>query len=240
MILDKRTDTFDELQMLAADVRTRRRRANLWTTGLVAGSMAVTGAYFSATNEQVDQLRESRNELQRQVISLTEERNALRLQQDFSRRQQELLNDNSSSVEDTAASNPIFVYNFPEGEAGRADRDAPGLTLANLVWWVDGSRRFPVKDNDILWIPEGGFWIRKERGGNGDHLLTYHDVAPSGPAAAGVPMTLPFRREVSRGSLNCLEINLHPQSNRDGFSNNPDYVDVEVIYSANANCLAAQ
>ena len=45
MIVEKKKDNYDELQILAGDVRTRRRRTNFWTSSLIAGTAIAGGAY---------------------------------------------------------------------------------------------------------------------------------------------------------------------------------------------------
>ena len=90
MFVERRKDNYDELQILAGDVRTRRRRANFWTSSLVVGSMVATGIYMSTIGQQVDELKtgkqaaeEERDQLRPIVIRLTDERDALKAERDI-------------------------------------------------------------------------------------------------------------------------------------------------------------
>ena len=163
MLVDTRKDNYDELLVLARDARSSRARVNRWTTGLVLGSMFAGGAYVATTNQQVDELREStqtaqqqRDAIQSEYVGLLDERNRMKSQMETLQRYEEryaeltpalILGDRIKDIGLPVAPNPDGKSQF---------------AVSNLVWLVDGSRRFPLTGGDILWIPEDEFWIRVE------------------------------------------------------------------------------
>jgi len=130
----------------------------------------------------------------------------------------------------------------------------PPMTISNLVWYVDGSRRFPMAAGDVLWIPEGQFWVRLEPGA-GSVLPTQITVSPrsSRPPASELQDDPPVvsRFEESLGTFdlgdhktiyeiaakkqgsNCAQLQLAETSNRDL---GPDYIDMIVTFVNKTGC----
>lgn len=240
-VVDRRKDNYDELLMLARDSRASRARTNRWTTGLIVGAIAASGVYVATVNQQVDNIRETAVEAEQQRDELRTERDLLKANFDALEQKQKIYSEMVPALvlgekfKDLDFSFPMVASG---DRAGATSTTVTQFALSNVVWVVDGSRRVPMTDGDILWIPEGGFWIRLESttvGGVDQHNLTRHDGDPAGAASVGTPMTLPHREIVRRGSNNCVEINLHDESVRPGFIDS-DYVDVEILYTNNSAC----
>ena len=253
MIVDRRKDNYDELQILAGDTRNRRRRANLWTTGLIVGGMVAAGAYVATTNEQVDQLKGENKTLRNEVSILIAERDDSKARADMG---DQTLIWMTKAVPYLKLSEQIpELIKTLEGDSGdiNVNTETPDTggsgetldkpyTLANIVWIADGSRRYPMKDNDILWIPEGGFWVSLEISGeeNSRNFTTriHRGERPSSPDSQGqeVQMTgdrAPWEVSAPRGNARCVQLTLHEQSVRRGFGG--QYADIEVYFGPPRN-----
>jgi len=234
MLVDRRKDNYDELLVLANDSRASRARVNRWTTGLVVGAMAATAAYVATMNQQVDELRETtkaaeqgRDKAELAFKRILDERDLLMVEMEALERYLELYAD---IVPTQALSNSI---------AGLAERLGSGtgpapdtkFALSNIVWMVDGSRRFPMIDGDILWIPEGNVWVELEGKTVAEHKLYLSETKPVGaPNPDRTLLPLPtFKHKVKVGSFDCIEITLHKESLRPVFKA-AGYVDIEVTY----------
>lgn len=237
MFVDRRKDNYDELLVLASDARQSRSRTNRWTTGLVVTAMLGTAAYVAAMSQQVEAMRETAKDAQGQrdlavqaYQELVDNHNVLKAQVDAVQRYEDFFADMSSS---TNLSNAISGLRFPgpSGNSGDANPTVVQQTIAksNIVWMVDGSRRFPMIDGDILWVPEGNFWIHLEKEPSGRKLYMEDVPGSSGTASRTLLDPLPYRKAVTKGSHRCIEIQLHSESLRPIFRAQ-NYVDVEVTY----------
>lgn len=245
MKYDEREDSYDQLLILARDASDSKKRTNRWTTGLIVTAMAGSGVYVGTVNQQLDALNTANDTAEAKIQELTNIVNAAEGERDALRAQRDIYIDLATSFGEMypilklAESLPdtINIGGIDDDRESGGTQTTTQFALSNVVWVVDGSRRLPMTDGDILWIPEGRFWIRKStRESDGANILTKHTSIPTGPQPVGEELTLPFQTTSLSGSFNCLEINMHPRSNRPVFINDPKYVDVEVMYSRNENC----
>jgi len=253
LLVDRRKDNYDDLLMLARDARVSRARVNRWTTGLVIGAMAAMGVYVATVNQEVDQLREAAEEAgeQRDTIKaeyarLMDERNALKAQMDVFSRYEDMyadiapalilgdrFKDIALNVSGTAPARPVATTTVQ-------------TSLSNLVWIVDGSRRFPMTSGDILWIPEGKFWVRMENPGSSKkpNAITIHKGEKPVQGTSGTPLAFASDQAVHRikvgdaaprGIADCIKLTYHEKSSRFGFRGD-EWVDIEVLFYNNSNC----
>lgn len=270
MIVDRRKDNYDELQILAGDARTRRRRANMWTTGLIASAMILASAYVSTTNEQANALgaakRSSETERDNAKEQLAEANNyiaVLKAEREAYKQSATWL---ASMAPQLDLSNAVRNLNFVF--PGRGEKLVTEERLSNVVWVVDGSRRFPVTNGDILWIPEGNFWVQLESPDSSDppnptdtlpltnaeppkprplrKVTFYYDRRPTNGATGGIARYLGgadrYYEELGKwpagthGNSDCVQLTLHYNSRRPGFSD-PKYLDMEVLlYNSDEKC----
>jgi hypothetical protein len=262
MIVDTRKDSYDELQILAGDVRTRRRRANIVTTALITGGIVGTVAYIAAMNQQVEALAGERDvaNIERDTLQVALEAVDDRLA-DLRAQVYESLAEHVSNIANGRPMNPTGPIIFPSEllingipdeieitgipDEIRINGELPGTQaeLINLVYIVDGSRRFPMTIGDVLWIPEAQFWVRLIAGDppNGG-TITRHDGAELPTrAATGQEITIgpignPTEMEISgrpQGATNCISLGLGPVT-REGFGFN--YFDMDVLVSSKNDC----
>jgi len=245
MFVERRKDNYDELQILAGDVSTRRRRTNRWTTTLVAGTMAATAAYIGTTNSQVEALKSENASLTVNLRNAERERDGLRVERDVYFHYANELGDMYPLL--TIADKMPLVMNPGTGGGGSADW--PPLTISNLVWYVDGSRRFPMAGGDVLWIPEGKFSIRLNPGIGTElptHITvnrTYRPLSPNLDNLSGnvsddrVAESLGtfdltddktiYEIRADKGGSNCAQLKRDATSGR---NLGPDYVDIIVTF----------
>ena len=258
VLVDRRKDNYDDLLMLARDARASRARVNRWTTGLVVGAMTAMGIYVATVNQEVDQLREAakeagqqRDTIKAEYASLMDERNALRAQMDAVERYEELYADIAPALilgdrfKDIALNVPGTTQRRPVTSTTTVQP-----MMSNLVWLVDGSRRFPMTSGDILWVPEDKFWVRMEpSSGRKPNRITIHrgdrpvqsttsDEAHTFAADANDDdnsYEMKIGDAVRRGIANCIKLTYHQESSRLGFKDT-EFVDIEVLLYNNSNC----
>lgn len=254
MIVDRRKDHYDELLVMARDARISRARTNRWTTGLVVAAMAASGAYVAATNSQVDELRRAKEAADAEVFRLNVdlsrlagEHEALRVERDIYRQNADWFADMSPSLNASNRLGDIAAALGGERTGPTPQTGAPAdFALSNLVWYVDGSRRFPMAANDVLWIPEGQFWVKLEKPATDGSLPTDITVHPGDrpsasqattPGSLG-PFTLGegsyYERTVSRGNADCVRLELDRGRGPSVFGSG--YVDMVVTYTNNPSC----
>ena len=263
LLVDRRKDNYDDLLILARDARVSRARVNRWTTGLVLGAMAAMGAYVATVNQEVDQLREAaqeageqRDTIKAEYAKLMDDRNALKTQMDVFARYEDMYADIAPAL--------ILGDRFKDialNVSGTTPvvRPVTNTTvqpvLSNLVWIVDGSRRFPITSGDILWIPEGKFWVRMEKPASGEkpNRITVHQGnKPVEPTNRGIEHTfaadsldplnffeIRTKQAVPSGVANCIKLTYHKDSSRAGFAGE-EFVDIEVLFSNNPACPERQ
>ncbi|MDH3620169.1 MAG: hypothetical protein OER91_04715 [Gammaproteobacteria bacterium] len=271
LLVDRRKDNYDDLLMLARDARVSRARVNRWTTGLVVGAMAAMGVYVATVSKEVDQLRdtakdavEQRDTIRDEYARLMAERNSLKAQKDIFARYEEMYADIAPAVILGDRFKDIAVNGSgspsDDDNNSRIDRQ---VSMSNLVWIVDGSRRFPMTSGDILWIPEGQFWVRMEkpRSGRKPDTVTIHQGKK--PVASSTGTRHQFEavaqgetdqsqvdknvhripvgetRAVRRGVADCIKLTYHDKSSRFGFEGE-EWVDIEVLFYNNAKCPKPQ
>jgi len=256
LFVDRRKDNYDELLVLARDARQSRARANRWSAALVAGAIVGTGAYVASMNEQVDDLRETAQKatVEREAIEARYEqamvdKSELAAEIDSLNRYRQLYSD---IVPTKALSESITKLveridpNVRPTEGGQTT--IRQVALSNIVWMVEGSRRFPVINGDILWIPDLDFWIRYESESNSDgditkHILTQYptqEAAINLESGSGKILDLPYVESVKRNTSDCVRIIAHDKSLRPLFRAQK-YSDIEVTYYTSVepgNCRA--
>ena len=243
MFVERRKENYDELLLLASDARARRTRTNRWSTGIVISAMLGVAAYVAAMSQQVKEMRDTAKNADQIHAQVIEERDTLRAELDALARYQDLY----AQMMPAEASNALIaklVDRQPISSAVGGSDSGGGTTIlrqsepiiakTNIVWMVEGSRRFPMVDGDVLWIPEGAFWVRMRQ--NSDGVRTLHkETARPGSSGNSEPRdsvqlsVLPHRSAVDKGAYDCVEIELHGDSLRPVFRAN-GYVDVEVTY----------
>ena len=247
MFVDRRKDNYDELLVLAHDSRASRARTNRWTTGLIVTAMAGSAAYVATMEQQVDDLRETATEAAKDRDTIQSKYTMLKAEILALTRYQDLYADIAPTQN---LSNSIGKLAERLGqEPGQAG--TPSVTqfaLSNLVWMVDGSRRFPMTAGDILWVPEGDFWLRMEQGPNvPPNRVSIHktkDLQESstpaiehdfGTGGMGTDFRLKVQAVGRLGNANCIELTWHEKSKRLGFAG-PEYIDMEVLFYNNPEC----
>lgn len=260
LLVDRRKDNYDDLLMLARDARVSRARVNRWTTGLVIGAMAAMGVYVATVNQEVDKLRaaaeeagEQRDIIQAEYARLMDDRNALKAQMDTFDRYREMYADIAPALILGERFKDIAVNQYGPQNPASVVRPAPApqFSLSNLVWIVDGSRRFPMTSGDILWIPEGKFWVEMERPGSGkkpSRVTVYRGDKPAPSDDGGIEHTFVADPQlannvfeiktvdaVRRGVANCVKLTYHSDSSRAGFDGE-EFVDIEVLFYNNPDC----
>ncbi|RZV36540.1 MAG: WXG100 family type VII secretion target [Chromatiales bacterium] len=253
LLVDRRKDNYDDLLMLARDARASRARVNRWTTGLVVGAMTAMGIYVATVNQEVDQLRKAAQEAgaqkettQNELDNLKNERNALAAQLDAVSRFEKLY----AEIAPAAILGDRFKDIAVNVSGGDPTRTIASTTvqpsLSNLVWIVDGSRRFPMTSGDILWVPEGKFWVRMERPGAGKkpNAITIHEGEKPVQGTSGTPHVFASNQAAHRikvgdaaprGIADCIKLTYHEKSSRFGFGDD-EWVDIEVLFYNNSNC----
>ena len=237
MFVDRRKDNYDELLVLATDARLRRARTNRWTTGLIVTAMLGTAAYIAAMTHQVEEMRDTAEDAQGQRDLAVRAYQELLDSHASLQARVDAFQDYKDSYEKIFESNELSTA-IAGIRGGAVGSGAPASTSSvtqhtiaktNIVWMVDGSRRFPMIDGDILWVPEGDFWIHLVK--EDDERKLYKENSPGGSGASRKVLLsqLPYREEVTKGAHTCIEIKLHDESLRPLFRAK-GYVDVEVTY----------
>lgn len=239
MIVDRRKDDYDELLILARDARMRRKRVTGWTTSLVVGGMLVSGAYVAAMNNQASALSDQHEQMRTEIGDLIEERNSLMVERDvYGNQLAKIAPASMIGDEIKKLGDKFFTDNRGQGDqTGGESTITTRYALSNVVWAVDGSRRFPMTTGDILWIPEAEVWVRLE---NLELAKAYRDERPMGDEAGdsfqdigtNIPVQIPASVE---DTANCIEVILHEDTLRPGFKRK-GFVDMEVIYFMNGDC----
>jgi hypothetical protein len=223
--------------------------------------MTAMGVYVATVSQEVDQLREAakeagaqRDTIKAEYAKLMDDRNALKAQMDVFARYKDMYADIAPALilGDRFKDIAVNVSGTPNGAGGgggdsSSTTAAPQFTMSNLVWIVDGSRRFPMTSGDILWVPEGKFWIEMEsnRGGKPDTIIINEgEERPSPSAADGSKYTfksdgdshqIKVRDAARRGIANCIKLTYHDESSRFGFEGT-EFVDIEVLYYNDPQC----
>lgn len=254
MIVDRRKDHYDELLVLARDARVSRARTNRWTTGLIVAAMAASGAYVAATNNKVEELRQAKEAADAEVLQLNVDlgrllldHEALRVERDIYKQNAEWFANLSPSL--NAANRLGDIAGALGGEAispAQPTRAPAEFALSNLVWYVDGSRRFPMAANDVLWVPEGQFWVKLEEpetaGALPSHITVYIGERASVSEPPASEALGPFRidggryyeRDASRRGADCVRLEIGGSTGRSMFG--AGYVDMVVTYVNNESC----
>jgi len=243
MIVDRRKDSYDELLVLARDAHTSRTRTNRWTTGIITSTIAASVVYVATMNSEIEDLAKAQNDADGRVAKLTVQLEAAERDRDMYRAQRDIYMQNAVWFADLSStkilgSDIVSLGNRFTLVAG--DPAAAGLTTTNNVMIVDGSRRFPMTDDDILWVPEHNLWVSLEGAAGSDpddpreegrklRKVTLHYNSPPGTAATTNRTEFlggPYRyfeekgewSTGSRGAADCLRLSVHYQSNRPAFA----------------------
>lgn len=241
MIVDRRKDNYDELLLLSRDARASRTRTNYWTTGLIATAMVASGVYVTATNQKVDELANDAHDAQDQLKELRVENARLLAERNAFKVERDIYRDTYDRYAEIAPSLKLGdqIANLA-GRLGAANGTttvsaAPELALADIVWVVDGSRRFPMAENDLLWIPEAHVWIKLDSPTNNGNVTIFRDrdstQRPAGEDASGANENLPLQLVVEGpGNSNYACLSLIKPSTRSGFG--VGYADLEILFQS--------
>lgn len=223
MIVDRRKDTYDELMLLSRDVSVSRKRRQRVTNWVIGGAVAVSGIFIAATSAHMSNLNDAKHAAEQQRDNLRSEFAKVSAERDYYKAGNDWLREFAQTMSDDGEIDRV-IQNFPQP----ASEDAPDvaqLSLANIVWIVDGSRRYPIKTNDILWIPEARMWITVDSEFNVSKLVGPRPApGEEGDRIDVMPHFIVFPRNASR----CIRLDLHRDSIRPGFAG--EYVDIEVLY----------
>jgi len=133
---------YDELRWLARDTHRSRRRAVWWTAGLTLGAMTLATVYVqrepATTTGPASPPGPSTT-----TYSVTPNLTTIETR----------LADINRSLGEIRDKLP-GTLNF----AVYSDPSVAGTS--NLIWLVEGSRRFPMTNDDILWIRDAQMWVR--------------------------------------------------------------------------------
>lgn len=253
MLVDRRKDNYDELSMLSRDARQRRQKTSRWTTALVASGMVAGAAYVASTSAQVDALKDAAKQadvLRDEIAMLIDERDALRIERDVYRQTQDWYAQAAPQLRlgDQIANlaRAMGTGSPGSGSAGETGTSSSVVRenhfgLADVVWLVDGSRRFPMAENDYLWIPEAGTWIQLESIANKTvRVFDSREERQARPNPAeeagrqeGVSngLQLDLTSGGGPGNTRYACISLHRQTSRPGFPKDR-YADIEILFLA--------
>ena len=233
MLVDRRKDNYDELMLLSRDSRERRKRVNRWTTALVAGGMAVSAAYVASTGQQVDALQDAVSELEQlrqENALLIAERNQMKAERDIFAMHKEWYASAAPQMEVSEGLRDLVAVLTD----GRPDTPPPRppertqVAVSDVVWLVDGSRRFPMAENDYLWIPEASTWVQLESIAS-KQIRIFTGDRSSGGALQSLGDGF-FGLEVEgRGNSNFACLKLHQNSSRPGFQSDR-FADLEILF----------
>ena len=264
MIVDRRKDSYDELLVLARDSHISRTRTNRWTTGLIASAVAASALYVGTINSEMDEIATEKRQAEARAAELNLRLEIAERDRDLYRAQRDIYLQSAGWFAEQASMSILGDDIVSLGSqftliAGQPVEPGTSVRVVNNVMIVDGSRRFPMTDGDILWVPEGNLWVRLEPAAASDpddprapgrkqrKVTLHYNSLPSGPDATGRPEFLGgayrYWQESgkwspgTKGNADCLELTLHYQSNRPAFAGNPAYVDLEVLlYNSEGSC----
>ena len=241
MIVDRRKDTYDELMLLSRDASVSRKRRQTASNWLIGGAVVVSGIFIAASSAHMSNLTDAKVAAEQQRDNLRSELAKVSAERDYYQAANDWLRQFAETLSDDDEVDSV-IQNFPQ-PSGAGTQVVTQPPLTNMVWIVDGSRRYPVKANDILWIPEALMWLRVEVDPPGApsgnlqrraRLFALEGPRPS-PADRGSPADkgneikiLPHYVEFPMNSSRCISLNVHENSIRPGFGS--EYVDIEVLY----------
>ena len=197
---------YDELRWLAKDTHKNRRHAIWWTAGLSLGAMFLAAEYVQRNNERSE--------------NPTGPTSGTTVNVDLEKVTDALAAINTSLKN---LERPAVTFVSLPGQ-GPQDVD-PSSFLSDIVWLVDGTRRFPVAVGDVLWLPATRRW------------LTLVGIAP--PTVQIMPDDIEVRLNerppyyylgnFQFGITNCAEISSEGGSARREFPAD-EYVEIEVRF----------
>lgn len=216
---------YDELRWLARDTHKKRRRALWWTAGLTLGAMTLATIYVQRDETTPAQSAPAAaggsggsGDSGGQAVNLD-------------------LGDVPtilSDIRNSLNNIDMRLADLPRSLNLRVRTDS---TEAGpyLVWLVDGSRRFPMAEGDILWIPELAQWLRLTAIGSGAQSGIVEMWGPAANPPAPTARTY-GRMEVDdeyeyrpreSGSADCLVLAWRGPSRR---LDSNTHVDIEILF----------
>jgi hypothetical protein len=222
MTADENGSGYDELRWLAQDTHKRRRRAIWWTGGLVLGGMVFATAYVSRDNARTPPPPPP---ITIKPVSLEDIPGSLRN-----------INDNLGKILDELKSKkPVAVNLFQT-----ISPPEPGNDIRQVIWLIDGSRRFPMAPGHIIWIPEADSWLQLESVGKEPKLapgdpktkVTIWEANQPRPDDV-MPIDLPKSLRSKRNTTTCVRISSMGRTQRPGFAR--DWIDIDVYFYTQTN-----
>lgn len=211
---------YDELRWLAQDTQKRRRRAMWWTSGLVLGAMTLATVYVSREQPNNPITDDRQPSL---TVNLGDVPASLKD-----------INKNLVGIREALeAQQPVSLSFNAGGAQGTSKSVAPAETnyyVNRVVWLVEGSRRFPMAQGDVLWIPEADRWLKLDSIGTEPDAgkTTMVEVWGRNSAPPGTTRGLPISLPATLNTANCVTISSDGPSRRAAFTG---YVDIEVLFS---------
>lgn len=220
---------YDELRWLAKDTQQRRRRATWTTAGLTLAAMALATAYVASDRSQPSVDPDSI------TVSLDTDELVAKL---------DSINVTLADIKSAIDAHESVTLTFSAGTPASSQSAVTEANyfLNNIVWLVEGSRRFPMAQGDILWVPEANRWIKLEdSAGEGRVSIWDRSSAPpdvASPLPPGDVYDLPLDLPAQLNTADCVTItSLGPSTRLTGGS----YVDIDVYFfnAEQGECVTA-
>jgi len=209
--------------LLSRDVSVSRKRRQTASNWIIGGAIAVSGIVIAAASAHMSNLNDAKVAAEQQRDNLRSELAKASAERDYYKAANDWLKQFANTLSDNDDIDNV-INNLPQPAGG--DSQAPVQTsLTNMVWIVDGSRRYPIKIGDILWIPEAGMWVRVDAQRK---VFKFEGPRPSPDDSGDEIEILPHFIEFPRNASRCIRLDLHEDSIRPGFGG--EYVDIEVLY----------
>jgi hypothetical protein len=221
--------------LLSRDASVSRKRRQTASNWLIGSAIVVSGVFIAASSAHMSNLTDAKVKAEQERDDLRTDLAKVSAERDYYMAANEWLRVLASTVSDDDDVEKVIQLLPQPAHAGAQVLAQPPVN--NIVWIVDGSRRYPVKTNDILWIPEAQMWLRVEvqqtRTPSGEvqkrsTVFRFEGPRPA-PDEEGEEITdLPHYFEFPRNASRCIRLDVHKDSIRPGFGG--DYVDIEVLY----------
>jgi hypothetical protein len=208
---------YDELLILARDARIRRRRNSRWTTAFVLTGIIGTAVIVSTANQSAADLTQENERLDRSLLALEGEREAMRAERDLYVAAAGWLADLAKPATPTTG--------LPKQSVERETE-----LLRDVVWLVEGSRQVPMATGDFLWIPEATAWVEMINIQTGEVRLHWNrSRTVSSPEDLKLPIQLKLNDDMNTARYACIRV-FEGISNRPNFGG--DFRDIDIRFQS--------